>query len=124
MDKFDINDPTAKLTMDSSSTSGSSSSSSDEDLNRPSEWRRLQLLLSRCYMQMYRDWSVSHLMVICHMVIGIILGLFYGDSGINAMKTYNNVGLLMIGVIYLWYTAMMPGVLKCELFVVMEILWM
>lgn len=117
-EKFDINDPTAKLTlMSSGSSSNSAASDCSDDFrgNRPSELRRLQLLLGRCYLQLYRDWSTSHLMLVCHMAVGVLLGLFYGDSGINAEKTYNNVGLLMIGVIYLWYTAMMPSVLKCKL---------
>lgn len=128
-DKYDINDPTAKLTSgggggvvgsDSTSSSGASECSGssgngcDDLRNRPSEWARLGILIGRCNLQMYRDWTVSHLMLTCHVFIGVILGLFYGNSGINAMKTYNNVGLLLIGVIYLWYTAMMPSVLKCE----------
>lgn len=124
-EKYDINDPTAKLTSgngggavansDSTSSSGASDYSGNEELrNRPSEWTRLGILIGRCSLQMYRDWTVSHLMLTCHVFIGIILGLFYGNSGINAMKSYNNVGLLLIGVIYLWYTAMMPSVLKCK----------
>lgn len=124
-EKYDINDPTAKLTSgngggavansDSTSSSGASDYSGNEEFrNRPSEWTRLGILIGRCSLQMYRDWTVSHLMLTCHVFIGIILGLFYGNSGINAMKSYNNVGLLLIGVIYLWYTAMMPSVLKCK----------
>lgn len=131
-DKYDINDPTAKLTRgvsaasDTNSSSGASDYSGEElGRNRPSEWVRLSILIGRCNLQMYRDWTVSHLMLSCHVFIGVILGLFYGNSGINAMKTFNNVGLLLIGVIYLWYTAMMPSVLKCECNEGMEgvILW-
>lgn len=120
-EKYDINDFTAKLTSgggpgsDSTSSSDASDCSGEDSMqNRPSEWARMGILIGRCNLQMYRDWTVSHLMLTCHVFIGVILGLFYGNSGINAMKTYNNVGLLLIGVIYLWYTAMMPSVLKCE----------
>lgn len=40
----------------------------------------------------------------------------YGDSGVNANKSVANVGLCLIGVAYLWYTTMMPSVLKCNYF--------
>lgn len=112
VEKYDINDPTAKL----SGASGSSTASecSEEFIDHPSEWTWLRFLMKRCNLQLYRDWTVTHLKLLCHIVIGVLLGLFYGNSGSDASKSFNNVGLLLIGVIYLWYTAMMPSVLKCE----------
>lgn len=114
VEKFDINDPTAKLTGHGASGSSSASECSEEFNRSPSEWTRLRFLMKRCNLQLYRDWTVTHLKLLCHIVIGVILGLFYGDSGSNASKSFNNVGFLLIGVIYLWYTAMMPSVLKCK----------
>lgn len=43
-----------------------------------------------------------------------LIGLLYGDSGSNANKSFENVGFLLIGIVYLWYTTVMPGVLKCK----------
>lgn len=41
------------------------------------------------------------------------MGLFFGDAGDNANKSISNIGLMMINLVYLWYTTMMPGVLRC-----------
>lgn len=57
--------------------------------------------------------TVSHLKLVMAMATAILVGLMYGDSGINAKKSVANIGLLLIGVAYLWYTTLMPSVLKC-----------
>lgn len=45
-----------------------------------------------------------------------MVGLIFGDTGINAQKVISNVGCLLIGILYIWYTTMMPGVLRCSIF--------
>lgn len=49
-----------------------------------------------------------------HILCATLIGLLYGDSGSNANKSIQNVGFLLIGVAYLWYTTVMPSVLKCK----------
>ncbi|XP_063985071.1 ATP-binding cassette sub-family G member 4-like [Diachasmimorpha longicaudata] len=78
----------------------------------PSEYLRFTVLLRRCVIQLYRDWTVTHLKIILHFLVGILLGLFYADAGNNGSKTINNFGFLMVTVVYLNYTSMMPAVLK------------
>lgn len=58
---------------------------------------------------------MSHLKVALHIATAILVGLMYGDSGINATKSIANIGLFLIGVAYLWYTTLMPSILKCKL---------
>lgn len=41
------------------------------------------------------------------------MGFMFGDSGSNANKSVQNIGFLMVGIAYLWYTTVMPSVLKC-----------
>ncbi|CAD7079005.1 unnamed protein product [Hermetia illucens] len=81
----------------------------------PSEWIKLWILMGRCHILFYRDWTVTHLKLVLHILCAILIGILYGDSGTNATKTFSNVGLLMIGVVYIWYTTMMPSVLKFPL---------
>lgn len=57
--------------------------------------------------------TVSHLKLLMAVATAVLVGLLYGDSGINAKKSVSNIGLLLIGVAYLWYTTLMPSVLKC-----------
>ncbi|GAB0095927.1 ATP-binding cassette sub-family G member 1 [Sergentomyia squamirostris] len=96
----------------SSDDSPSTSCISGSQLKRPSELRRLAILMNRCKTQCFRDWTVTHLKILCHVLCAILIGLMYGDSGVNATKSVNNIGFLTIGIVYLWYTTMMPGVLR------------
>lgn len=82
----------------------------------PSEWSKFWTLMGRCQTYYYRDWTVTHLKLVLHMLCATLIGLLYGDSGSNANKSIENVGFLLIGVAYLWYTTVMPGVLKCKCF--------
>lgn len=59
--------------------------------------------------------TVTHLKLFVHIVCAIVIGLLFGDSGINATKSISNVASFMVHILYLWYTTVMPGVLKCRL---------
>lgn len=87
----------------------------NKKISPPPEWIQLWALIGRCHVQFYRDWTVTHLKLGLHILCAILIGIIYGDSGINATKAFSNVGLLMIGVVYLWYTSIMPGILKFPL---------
>lgn len=78
----------------------------------PSEFLRFFVLYRRCVVQLYRDWTVTHLKLVLHFLVGVLLGLFYADAGANGAKTVNNVGFLFVTVVYLCYTSMMPAVLR------------
>lgn len=78
----------------------------------PSEWTRLWVLISRCNVLLFRDWTVTHLKLFLHVLCAVVIGVYFGDSGINASKSISNIGFLLINVVYLWYTTMMPGVLR------------
>lgn len=80
----------------------------------PSEWSKFWTLVGRCQVHYYRDWTVTHLKLVLHILCATLIGLLYGDSGSNASKSIENVGFLLIGIAYLWYTTVMPGVLKCK----------
>jgi len=78
----------------------------------PPEWVRLWLLIGRCHVQFFRDWTVTYLKLIVHIACALMIGLLYGDSGSNATKQVANLGSFIIHCVYLWYTTMMPGVLR------------
>ncbi|XP_026476016.1 ATP-binding cassette sub-family G member 4-like [Ctenocephalides felis] len=77
-----------------------------------SEFCKFWILLQRCFVQLYRDWTVTHLKAIIHVLVAVILGLLYGDSGSNGLKTISNVSLYLVSLVYLCYTTMMPAILK------------
>lgn len=81
-------------------------------INPPSEFTRFWVLLNRCTIQLYRDWTTTHLKLILHFLVGILLGLLFVDAGNDGSKTLNNIGFLLVSVVYLCYTSMMPAVLR------------
>ncbi|KAH8267433.1 hypothetical protein KR018_001930, partial [Drosophila ironensis] len=89
---------------------------SSKDLTRhtypPTEYMRLWLLIGRCHLQFFRDWTLTYLKLGIHVICAILIGSFFGDSGSNATKQISNVGMIMIHCVYLWYTTIMPGILR------------
>ncbi|KAH0547421.1 ATP-binding cassette sub-family G member 4-like [Cotesia glomerata] len=81
-------------------------------INPPSELARFWVLLNRCIIQLYRDWTVTHLKIVLHFLVAVILGLVFVDAGSDGSKTINNIGFLLITCIYLCYTSMLPAVLR------------
>lgn len=68
----------------------------------PSEWTRLWVLISRCNVLLFRDWTVTHLKLFLHILCAILVGLYFGDSGVNASKSISNIGSFLINIVYLW----------------------
>ncbi|XP_058819185.1 ATP-binding cassette sub-family G member 1 [Topomyia yanbarensis] len=81
-------------------------------LRKPNEFAKLLILMRRCNVQLYRDWTVTHLKLFFHVVCAIVVGLMFGDAGINGTKSVSNVASFLVHILYLWYTTLMPGVLK------------
>ena len=68
----------------------------------PLEWTRLWVLISRCNVLLFRDWTVTHLKLLLHILCAVVIGLYFGDAGVNATKSISNVGMLIINAVYLW----------------------
>ncbi|XP_049763473.1 ATP-binding cassette sub-family G member 1 [Schistocerca cancellata] len=79
---------------------------------KPSEFTRFWTLLQRFYVQLYRDWTVTHLKLVLHVLVGVVFGLNFTGAGNDASKTFNNVSFLFCTNLYLAYTAVMPAVLR------------
>ncbi|KAI5639924.1 ABC-2 type transporter domain-containing protein [Phthorimaea operculella] len=78
----------------------------------PTEIYKFGVVVKRCLKQQYRDWTVTHLRVLLHIVVGVLIGLFYEKAGSDGSKTINNIGYLIICAVYLTYTSLMPAVLR------------
>ena len=105
----------------------------------PPEWVRLWMLIGRCHVQFFRDWvnihcyysncfkenfiilqwffvhqTVTYLKLAVHIMCAILIGMLFGDSGSNATKQVSNLSSYICHCLYLWYTTMMPGILRCK----------
>ncbi|CAI6348552.1 unnamed protein product [Macrosiphum euphorbiae] len=81
-------------------------------VNQPSEFNKLLVLIHRSLMQVYRDWTVTHVKICMHFLVGILLGLLFENAGIDGGKTINNIGFCIVTLVYLSYTSIMPAILK------------
>lgn len=81
-------------------------------VNAPTEWTKFKILIHKSIMIQYRDWTVTHLKTVLHLLVGVLLGLTFYNAGNNGAMTFNNIGYLLISAVYLCYTAMMPAVLR------------
>lgn len=46
----------------------------------PSEMTRLWILIGRCNVQLFRDWTVTHLKLLLHVLCAIVIGLYFGED--------------------------------------------
>ncbi|KAJ8922886.1 hypothetical protein NQ315_007921 [Exocentrus adspersus] len=78
----------------------------------PSEMTRFWILLYRYRIQLVRDWTISQLKLLLHILVGIFLGFTFEYCGKDASKVHANLGFLLACIVYLSYTSTMPAVLK------------
>ncbi|VVC25424.1 ABC transporter-like,P-loop containing nucleoside triphosphate hydrolase,ABC transporter [Cinara cedri] len=81
-------------------------------VNQPSEFNKLLVLIHRSLMQVYRDWTVTHVKLCMHFLVGILLGLLFENAGTDGGKAFNNIGFFIVTLVYLSYTSIMPAILK------------
>lgn len=78
----------------------------------PSELHRFKILVHKCLMKLFRDWTISYLKIFMHIVVGIFIGSLYSNCGVDASKSIYNAGFLIVSLVYLSYTSLMPAILK------------
>lgn len=76
--------------------------------------RQLVILITRSFLLLWRDPSLTMSRLIIHLIISLLIGTLYYDIGNNAHMVFNNFRYIFLSIMFLMYTAYSSLTIRCE----------
>ncbi|XP_063222771.1 ATP-binding cassette subfamily G member 4 isoform X1 [Bacillus rossius redtenbacheri] len=80
-----------------------------------SELMQFWIVLKRTLLFSMRDWTLMHLRLFAHILVGCLIGALYYDIGNDGAKVLSNLGFLFFNMLFLMYTSMTITILSFPL---------
>jgi ABC-type multidrug transport system ATPase subunit len=88
----------------------------DVEIKRmPSFFTQLKVLLHRNIVMILRDFTYTYFRIAAHLMLGILVGLLYGDIGNDASSIINNFRMVYGIIILTLFVSMYSQITYCEL---------
>ena len=79
-----------------------------------SQWRQFAILTRRTALGTVRNFTLTVLRFIGHLVFGLIIGTVYYDIGNDGAKILSNIGFVMLTLLFIVFANAMSVVLTCK----------
>lgn len=78
-------------------------------------WKQFRILFWRMTLSTIRDPSLTHMRLMSHVVIAILLGLLYYQVGNKAERVQDNIGYCFFCLLFVMFASLMPVLLSIHL---------
>ncbi|BES94068.1 ABC-2 type transporter [Nesidiocoris tenuis] len=78
-------------------------------------WSQMTILIKRCFLCTMRDKFHMYSRLVMHLIIGILIGIFFWNMGGDAGRVMNNFSLMFFSALFLAFSALQSTVISFPL---------